>query len=318
MDMAASARLRHPVAQPRGVVSPDGLWFVETVIGEQRRLELRSVAREAHTDWQDIALIDTVAFGRMLVVDGEPQSAEWDEFVYHEALVQPALLGHPLPLDVLIIGGGEGATLREVLRRGDVERVVMVDIDGDLIRFARGELGAWHRGSFDDRRVELVIGCGFDYVRAGQRRFDLIISDVCDYIPGTAAATTYGHHFLEAVAKCLKPGGAFVMQGGALGMRTLSTHVAMLAEVRTALSSCIPYATFVESFASQWSFLLAGPGAAGIALASDHAIDRRIARHGLLDALRFYDGAAHEHMFRLPKHLRQRCNTVNPQPGLLT
>ncbi|HQR20662.1 MAG TPA: methyltransferase domain-containing protein [Burkholderiaceae bacterium] len=303
MDLA----LRSPTfgtTLPAGVVSADGRWFIETVNGEERRFELTSAPLSATTRWQDVAVIDTAAFGRMLVIDGETQSAERDEFVYHEALVQPALLGLPRPQEVLIIGGGEGATLREVLRRGDVERVVMVDIDDELIRFARNELGAWHRGAFEDRRVELLIGDGFKYLTERRLRFDLIISDVCDYLPGTAAATAYGPRFLQAAAASLKPGGAFVMQAGELGMRTVDLHAATVAEVRTAFGSCMSYATFVESFWSEWSFVLAGPGAAAIALASDHAVDRRIARHGLQDALRFYDGAAHERMFRLPKHLK--------------
>jgi len=302
---------------PHGLASPDGRWFIETVNGEERRFELRSVLHQSQTDLQEIAVIDTVAFGRMLVIDGETQSAEGDEFVYHEALVQPALLGHPRPLDVLILGGGEGATLREVLRRGDVEHAVMVDIDEHLIRFARRELSTWHRGSFDDPRVELIIADGFDYVRTCRRGFDLIISDVCDHIPGTAAASAYGRAFLAAAATCLKPGGSFVMQGGELGMRTLGTHATMLAEVRTAFSSCIPYTTFVESFWSEWCFLLAGPGAIAIALASDHAVDRRIERHGLRESLRFYDGATHERMFRLPKHLKNRVTGFPLQPALV-
>lgn len=305
MDLAAPAPAPAPAAKPpSGVVSDDGRWFVETVNGEQRRFELESVPLHTTTRWQDVALIDTASFGRMLVIDGETQSAERDEFVYHEALVQPALLGLQQPQQVLIIGGGEGATLREVLRRSDVERVVMVDIDDELIGFARSELHAWHRGAFEDRRLELHIGDGFDYLARRPCQFDLIVSDVCDYLAGTAAASTYGPRFLAAAAACLKPAGAFVMQAGELGLRTAQAHAETVAEVCSVFGNCISYATFVESFWSEWSFVLAGPSMGSIAMASDRAVNQRIARHGLEGVLRFYDGATHERMFRLPKHLR--------------
>lgn len=303
--MTTNASATFNEAEPAGEISSDRRWFTETVNGEQRRFELCGSALVARTQWQDIAVIDTKAFGRMLVIDGETQSAERDEFIYHEALVQPALLGLPQPRDVLIVGGGEGATLREVLRRGDVRRVVMVDIDDRLIRFARNELGSWHRGAFDDPRVELRIHDGCRYLLTRPQRFDLIISDVCDLIPGTAASSAYGPRFLEAAAACLNPGGVFVMQAGELSLRTADKCFAMLASVREVFGGGFPYATFVESFWSEWSFVIAGPAAAAIALSSDHAVDGRIARHGLQQQLQFYDGAAHERMFRLPKHLNR-------------
>ena len=85
------------------------------------------------TRFQRVVLADTYSFGRCLILDGELQSAQRDEFIYHESLVQPAMTLHPRPRDILILGGGEGATVREILRHPSVRRVTMVDIDGDVV-----------------------------------------------------------------------------------------------------------------------------------------------------------------------------------------
>src|SRR3972149_10779996 len=108
------------------------------------------------TRFQKAEIITTKSFGRCLVLDGKIQSSELDEFIYHEALVHPAMLAHPKPEAVLIAGGGEGATLREVLAHRSVKRVVMVDLDQEGVELCRRHLPAWHQGSFDDPKVELL------------------------------------------------------------------------------------------------------------------------------------------------------------------
>jgi spermidine synthase len=91
----------------------------------------------ARTKYQEVQIVDTYDFGRALVLDGYIQSTEADEFMYHETLVHPAMVAHPSPRKVLIVGGGEGATLREVLKHPTVEEAVMVDIDGELIELSK-------------------------------------------------------------------------------------------------------------------------------------------------------------------------------------
>jgi len=101
-------------------------WFTETgTPREQHQFAVKSFLWTGRTAFQDVAVLDTYEYGKMLVIDGRVQSAEDDEYIYHEALVHPAMLAHPEPRSVLIIGGGEGATLREVLRYRSVEQVVI-------------------------------------------------------------------------------------------------------------------------------------------------------------------------------------------------
>ena len=112
--------------------------------GERATYEVTRVVYRGRTAFQSVEIVETRPYGLALFLDGAPQSALADEFVYHEALVHPALVAHPEPRRVLIAGGGEGAALREVLRHPGVERATMVDIDGELIELAREHLRPMH------------------------------------------------------------------------------------------------------------------------------------------------------------------------------
>jgi spermidine synthase len=144
---------------------PSVFWYRETGTPyEFHSFAARSFLFTGRTAFQEVAILDTQEYGKMLVIDGRTQSAEEDEYIYHEALVHPAMLTHPEPRQVLIIGGGEGASLREVLRYRSVERVVMVDIDRELVELCQKWLPEWHQGAFQDPRVELVFADGKDYI----------------------------------------------------------------------------------------------------------------------------------------------------------
>ena len=148
--------------------------------GETASYEVTQVLARAQTAFQDVEIVETRSFGRALFLDGAPQSAVADEYVYHEALVHPVLISHPSPRRVLIAGGGEGATLREVLRHPGVERAVMVDIDGELVDLCREHLSEMHQGAFDDPRADVVIGDALAYLREHAEPFDAIVIDLTD------------------------------------------------------------------------------------------------------------------------------------------
>ena len=116
---------------------------------------IKQVIYSGKTKFQSIDIVDTGSFGISLVLDGKIQSSEQDEFIYHEALVHPAMLSHSNPERVFIAGGGEGATLHEVLTHNTVRRVAMVDIDKEVVDICRRFLATFHRGSFNDPRAEI-------------------------------------------------------------------------------------------------------------------------------------------------------------------
>ena len=139
---------------------------------------------------QDISIYETKEFGRCLRIDNFYQTSEKDEFFYHESLVHPAMITHPHPKKVLVIGGGDGGTLKDVLKHNTVERAVMVEIDGTVAEISKQYLGKIHQGSFDDPRSELIIADGLKYVAETEERFDVIILDLTDPIGPAKALYT--------------------------------------------------------------------------------------------------------------------------------
>ena len=128
-------------------ILPKGKWFVEFFTpGELHAHRALKVLESCTTAFQEAALLETHTFGKVLVLDGETQSSQYDEAFYHESLVAPALLAHPAPKKALILGGGEGATARELLNDRGMELVVMADIDYDILGFAEKHLDSWHCG----------------------------------------------------------------------------------------------------------------------------------------------------------------------------
>ncbi|GJM90708.1 hypothetical protein PR202_ga07013 [Eleusine coracana subsp. coracana] len=132
-------------------------WYEEEIDDDLKLCyKLNSVLHRGASKYQEIALIDTKHFGKALIIDGKMQSAEVDEFIYHESLVHPPLLFHPNPKTVFIMGGGEGSAAREVLRHNTVQRVVMCDIDEEVVDFCRTYLSAnW--AAFASDKLCLII-----------------------------------------------------------------------------------------------------------------------------------------------------------------
>ena len=162
---------------------------------------------QGRTRWQNVLIADTYNYDRVLMLDGAIQSAESDESLYHELLVQPAMLAHDEPRDVLIIGGGEGATLREVLSHASVRRAVMVDLDRELVELCREHLFQWHQGAFDDPRSELLTEDGRAYLERDPSLYDVVIIDVVDMLDNGPAQALYTRQFYELLHSRLRPGG---------------------------------------------------------------------------------------------------------------
>ncbi|MEM0984457.1 MAG: spermidine synthase, partial [Planctomycetota bacterium] len=217
------------------------------------------------TEWQAMQIVETGNYGKALVLDGKWQSCTGDEFLYHEPLVQPACTllaeaGRP-PKTALILGGGEGATLREVLRWTSIERAAMVDLDGQVVDACKEHLGDMHRGCFDDPRAEIVIDNALTYVADPATKpeggWDLIISDLSDPIEDGPSYQLFTKEYFEDLKSVLAPHGILVVQSGSVSPPELHLHARLrrtLADVfdqGLSLSSCVP------TYPSPWSFILA-------------------------------------------------------------
>jgi spermidine synthase len=239
-------------------VGDGALVFVEdTDPFDQYTYRLSSVIYSGRTAFQNVLIADTFNYGRVLMLDGAIQSAEEDEAIYHELLVQPAMLRHPDPRSVLIIGGGEGATLREVLVHRSVTSVTMVDLDRELVELCREHLQSWHLGAFDDPRVRLVFDDGRRFVAESEDRYDVVIIDVVDMLDNGPAQALYTRQFYELLRGRLRPGGIVVVQGLEFSFLDEKAHTALARTLRTVFPEVHSYRVHVPSFLSCWGYLIA-------------------------------------------------------------
>lgn len=236
----------------------DDLTFVEnTDPFDLYTYRLTNVLFSGSTAVQNVTIADTFNFGRALMIDGSIQSSADDEGLYHEALVQPALLRHPEPRDVLIIGGGEGAALRETLVHRSVRSVTMVDFDAELVELARQHLVAWHRGAFDDPRVRLVFADGRTFVEGDDGRYDVVIIDLVDLFDNSPAQALYTRQFYEMLRRRLRPNAVVAIQGLEFSFLDDKHHAALVRTLRTVFPEVHSYRTTIPSFLAGWGFVIA-------------------------------------------------------------
>ncbi len=187
------------------------LWVEETTQDIiSARFKVLDVLFSQRSEFQKVDIIETAGFGRMLLNDGLVMLTEKDEFVYHDMISHVSLFVHPHPEKVLIIGGGDGGTAREVLRHKSVKKCVMVEIDEVVVEACKKFIQQTSC-SFDDPRLELLIADGVEYMRNSKEVFDLILIDSTD--PIGPAAPLFGTEFYSDVFNRLSDDGIVVAQG---------------------------------------------------------------------------------------------------------
>jgi spermidine synthase len=289
---------------------PEDLWmtFVKRR-GEKTSLQLtRPPVLQRTTRFQQLEIIDTVLYGRCLFLDGKIQSALADEFIYHEALVHPAMIAHPTPRRVFIAGGGEGATLREVLRHGTVEQVVMVDIDAEAVAICRDHLSEFHQGAFTDPRLELIHADARAELAGRTDTFDVIIVDVTDPLAGGPSYRLFTREFYTIVQQHLNPGGIVAVQAESGDCEVLEGHLAIVRTLAAVFQRAEGYRAHVPSFGESWGFAVASD----VTLPSDRSpdeVDRILSVRGCT-GLRFYDGLTHRALFSPDRYYREAGRRV--------
>lgn len=280
-----------------------GIWFYDRYTpAEVHAHRAGRIIARTKTKFQDVTIQEFEHLGRVLILDGKIQSAEVDEYIYHELLVHPAMLAHPKPRRVLLCGGGEGAPLREILRHPSVESVIMVDIDAELVALCREHLPGWHAGAFDDPRIRLLHGDARAFVEETRDRFDVVINDITDPIEGGPSKLLFTKEFYAAAARVLNPGGVFVTQ--AIGVHYDANdrlHAMIHQTVRQVFPHTRSYCDYLLSFDYPWAFVAGSRESIWDGLESAE-VDRRLRERGI--TLRFYDGETHQRAMSLPKPLR--------------
>jgi spermidine synthase len=284
-------------------------WFFETTTAFEGHMH--AIARtivETQTKFQHVEILQTAAYGKTLVLDGRIQSSQGDEFIYHEALVHPGMLATAEPpRSALVIGGGEGAALREILKYPSIKRAVMVDIDDEVVGLCKRHLPEMHRGAFDDPRTEVRHEDARAYLERTSDRFDLIISDLVEPLEEGPACLLYSREFYRIVHQRLSPTGTFTMQAGMTKIGETAFFTAVHRTLREAFPVVAGYQSFVSCFGTPWGFILASRKI-DPRRQDAPSIDRLIAERVKGD-LAYWDGLTHQHAFALPRHLRRAIDS---------
>ncbi|MCB2193695.1 MAG: polyamine aminopropyltransferase [Deltaproteobacteria bacterium] len=254
-------------------------------------LKVDRVLHHERTKYQDLHVMECGPLGRVLLLDGIIQTTEMDEPGYHEMLVHVPLLTHPAPSRVLIIGGGDGGTLREVLKHPTVRQVDMCEIDGGVVEASKRFFPGLASG-FSDPRLNLTIGDGVAFVREATEPYDAILIDSSD--PDGPAEGLFGKAFYQSVDNALAPGGV-----AAALAESYYLYQNLIRDTFAVLEGIFPHACYYTAQVPTYN-----SGLIGFALMTTTAYPLSPPdpmRVGELMPLRYYTEATHRAAFALPR-----------------
>lgn len=263
------------------------------------RYDVSKVLLNKRTKFQQMQVLETPAWGRMLVLDDITQTTELDEFIYHEMMVHVGMVAHGSCQRVLVIGGGDGGILREILKH-PVEKAVQVEIDGEVVDACKQYMPKLNDGAYADKRTELIIADGAEYIRTTDESFDLVIVDSPD--PVGPARVLFAPAFYRNILRVLRPRGLMVRQSGAPARqadelkytvarirKTFPHHGLFLAPVPTYMGGFFSFAVGAQT--SSW---------------------RRTTRKRITDRIRklrlktkYYNADIHAACFALPTYIKE-------------
>ncbi len=276
-------------------------WFNETLYPDvAQRFTMSKVIFRERTEHQDLVIFENPVMGRILALDGVIQTAEGDEFIYHEMLTHVPVLAHGAARRVLIVGGGDGGMAREALKHPAVERVTMVEIDRGVVDLCATHIPSIGAAAFQNPKLDLVIADGAAFVKTSKDRFDVIIIDSTD--PHGPGAVLFTRDFYADCKNCLTPGGILVTQNGVpfLQPDELKNTAQRL---KTLFADTAFYCAAVPTYygglmAFGWGCDSSAPRRTGV-----EEIARRFAASGI--DTRYYTPALHVGSFALPRFIEK-------------
>lgn len=275
-------------------------WFQENLhpaVGQT--FEIDKVLYEGRTAFQKVLIFENRRFGRVLVLDDIVQTTEADEFIYHEMLAHVPLVGHGAATHVLIIGGGDGGLLEEVLKH-PVERVTMVEIDPEIVDLCREHLPALSGGAFEDSRTNLVIADGTKFVAETDERFDVIIVDSTD--PVGPGKVLFEPPFYTACRAILKERGVLATQNGVPFYQRAELGNSA-ASIRSVYTHAGFFVVAVPTYAGGFMTLGWASQDTDLAAPNQGQIEQAVARLGL--DTRYYNAGIHQAAFALPGYVHE-------------
>jgi len=274
-------------------------WFSEKLYPDfHQSLQIDEILFEGRTAFQDVVIFRNSRFGRVLALDGVVQTTEADEFCYHEMISHVPIVAHGAARHTLIIGGGDGGVLREVLRH-PVDQAVMIELDQTVVNICREFMPSLSAGAFDNPRSDVRFMDGIKFVAETDEKYDVIIVDSTDPIgPGEVLFT---QEFYADCARCLTERGILVTQSGVTFMQD-EEAVQTYRCLKSLFSDASLYLTQVPTYAAGfmtfgWGCLSTEPRRTDVA-----EITRRIAKLDL--GTRYYTPEIHVASFALPGYIK--------------
>lgn len=203
------------------------------------------------TQYQQLEVFHSPAFGHMLRLDGALQCSEKDEFFYHEPLVHMPAFQHAAPRSALVIGGGDGGTAEELLKHPTIEEIVLVEIDAEVIDVAKTYFRAVNLGIFDgaEPRFKWQTQDGYSFLQNESRQYDLVILDLTD--PGGASEKLYSVDFYKLCKRCMAPGAWLSLHIAAPWMQQQQVQK-VIGNLRATFATVVPYTTYITMSGGAW------------------------------------------------------------------
>ncbi len=285
-----------PINEP---IEIEGWWIEDLHYGYRQMLKIEELYYDSKTESQRIMVFENKTFGRVLTLDNILQTTERDEFMYHEMMAHVPILAHGAVHSVLIIGGGDGGMLKQVVKHRAIARIVQVEIDPEVIEFSKKYLPMLSDGAFDDPRFELVISDGAKYVAEAEDKFDVIIVDSTDPVgPGKALFT---EEFYTNAARLLADGGVIVTQNG-IPFTQADEVINTMAAFRKLFVDYTCYTSTVPGYAGGQMCYGWGTNDPELRKVPLEVLERRYAAEKL--ETKYYTPEVHIASFALPKYIK--------------
>ncbi|WP_206484979.1 polyamine aminopropyltransferase [Thalassotalea sp. G2M2-11] len=263
------------------------------------KFKVEKVLFSGKSEFQTVDVVETKGHGKMLLNDGLVMVTERDEFAYHDMISHVPLFVHPAPKNVLVIGGGDGGTAREVIRHQSVEKCTMVEIDGMVVDACKAHIPQTSC-ALNDSRINLIIGDGVKFVKDTNEKFDVIIVDSTD--PIGPAQPLFGEEFYQDVYNCLADDGIVVSQGES-SWYAMDIQQSLLTVLNAVFPQCYLYSFSNLTYpGGLWSFTFASK--------KYHPVNdfepKRVDQSGL--NFDYYNAPLHSAAFALPSFVQKGLN----------
>ena len=268
-------------------------WFFEDDMPLALALQIKGSIYSNKSRYQQIEILDSITMGKVMLLDNKVMLSEKDEFYYHEAIAHTALSIHPNPKKIMVIGGGDGGTVREALKYKTVEEVELVEIDEEVINISKKyfpEVAC----EFDNPKLTIKVNDAIEYVKNARENFyDVILCDSTD--PEGFAAGLISKEFYKNASKSLKENGIYICQSGSLLIQEKEFKTS-LENMRTAFKYVDGIVSIVPTYPGcLWSFLIA----------SNKPIDRKI-KNMPSGKTKYWNEEIHEKLFAKPNWLKEK------------